>query len=200
MARIFFNKKDFAAPLSVSQISTLNERRASFSARGEQLQYDVFLSHSTKDKNIIKHIKDVLELRFGISVYIDWDEDAGTSRDEMAETVKDAMNRSKTFLIVKTDNSDESSWVPWETGYFDNKDKEKIGVLLIEDDDTAFNQETFQHREFLKSYVILGPEDSIDFINNGCSYIKKKINRNNFVNAPFVVVKPEKMVQPHRNI
>lgn len=199
MARTFYNRRDFAVPLSASQIRVLNERRASFSAEGEHAQYDVFLSHSTEDGTLIKRIRDVLEDGFGISVYIDWDEDAGTPRDEIADAVKSAMNRSKTFLIVKTDNSDDSSWVPWETGYFDNKDSDKIGVLLIEDNDSKFNHETFEHREYLKNYAILGPEDIVDFIKNGSSYIKSKLDRNNLIGAPFVVVKPERMVRPHGN-
>lgn len=199
MARKFYNRKDFAVPLSMSQIKVLNEKRASFSAMGEQVQYDVFLSHSIKDVALIKGIRDVLEYNFDISVYIDWEEDAGTPRDEIADAVKNAMNHSRTFLIVKTDNSDDSSWVPWETGYFDNKDNDKIGVLLIEDDDSEFNHKTFEHREYLKNYAILGPEDIVDFIKNGSSYIKRKIDSSNLANAPFVVVKPEKMVRPHRN-
>jgi len=196
MARKFYNRKDFAVPLSVPRMRMLEEKRAILSTMGEQVQYDVFLSHSTKDVALIKSIRDVLEDSLGISVYIDWEEDAGTPRDEMADTVKRAMNRSKTFLVIKTDNSDDSSWVPWETGYFDNKDDDKIGVLLIEDDDREFNHETFEHREYLKNYAILGPEDIIDFIKNGSSYIKRKIN---LTKAPFVVAKPEEMVRPHRN-
>lgn len=199
MARKYYNRKDFTVQLSESQIRVLNEKRASFSAMGEKVKYDVFLSHSIKDMALINGIRDVLEHHFGISVYIDWEEDAGTTRDEIADTVKTAMNRSNTFLVVKTDNSDDSSWVPWETGYFDNKDNDKIGVLLIEDEDSEFNHETFEHREYLKNYAILGPDDIVDFIKNGSSFIKRKIDSNNLVNAPFVVVKPEKMVRPHRN-
>jgi hypothetical protein len=194
MARVFFNKKDFMLPLSEAQIKVLNEKRARFSAAGEQAKYDVFLSHSTKDKKFIKALRDYLEIRFEISVYIDWEEDAGTSRDDIAEKVKAAMNRSKTFLIVKTKNSDESSWVPWETGYFDNKDKDKIGVLLIEED--GYNYTTFNHREYLKNYEILGPDDIVDFINNGSAYIRKKLS---VTHVPFVIKKPETMVKPHRN-
>ena len=196
MARKFYNRKDFAVTLSESQVRSLEEKRASFSAMGEQAEYDVFLSHSTKDMALIKRIRDILEYHFDISVYIDWDEDAGTPRYEIADIVKDAMSRSKTFLVVKTDNSDDSSWVPWETGYFDNKDNDKIGVLLVEDEDSEFNHETFEHREYLKNYVILGPDDIVDFIKNGSSYIKGRIN---LVKVPFAVVKPEKMVRPHRD-
>lgn len=197
MARKFYNRKDFAVGLSGTQIRALEEKRARFDAMGEQAQYDVFLSHSTEDMALIKHIRDVLEDSLDISVYIDWDEDAGTSRDEIADVVKSAMNRSKSFLVVKTDNSDDSSWVSWETGYFDKKDSDKIGVLLVENDDDEFNSETFEHQEYLKNYIILGPDDVVDFIKNGSSHIIKE--RTNLVNAPFAVAKPEKMVRPHRN-
>jgi len=197
MARRFYKKQDFAVPPSESEIRLLKDRRERLSAMGEHAQYDVFLSHSTDDQTLIKCIRDALELGFNISVYVDWEEDAGTPRDEIADTVKDAMNRSKTFVVVKTDNSDGSSWVPWETGYFDNKDSDRIGVLLIEDDDNEFSHETFEHREYLKNYAILGPEDIVEFIDNGGSYILKKNAPNNLVGAPFIVVKPEEMVRPH---
>ena len=196
MVRKFYNRKDFAVKLSDTQIRTLEEKRARFDAMGEQAQYDVFLSHSTEDMALIKQIRDVLEESLDISVYIDWDEDAGTSRDEIADVVKSAMNRSKSFLVVKTDNSDDSSWVSWETGYFDKKDSDKIAVLLVENDDDEFNSETFEHQEYLKNYIILGPDDVVDFIKSGSSHIK---GRTHLVNAPFAVAKPEKMVRPHRN-
>ena len=144
MARKYYNRKDFDVELSGEQIRKLEERRARFDALGEQAQYDVFLSHSIKDMALIRLIRDVLEDSLDISVYIDWDEDAGTARDEIADAVKDAMNRSMSFLVVKTDNSDDSSWVSWETGYFDKKDSDKIGVLLVEDDDNKFSSETFK--------------------------------------------------------
>lgn len=199
MARKFYNRKDFRAPLSASQVKVLSERRARVDAMGEQVQYDVFLCHSTEDIALIKAIRDVLEYNFDISVYIDWDEDAGTPRYEIADVVKAAMNRSRTFLIVKTDNSDESQWVPWETGYFDKKDDDKIGVLLIEDDESKFNHETFEHREYLRNYIILGPEDIVDFIKNGSSFVERRIDPSKLASAPFLVVRPEKMVHPHRN-
>ena len=109
MARKFYNKKDFAVELQDVQIRKLEEKRAAIDAMGEQSRYDVFLSHSTKDTVLIKQIRDVLEASFDISVYIDWDEDEGVRRDEIADAVKNGMNRSRSFLVVKTDNSDDSS-------------------------------------------------------------------------------------------
>ena len=181
MQRKFYNKKDFDVILTESQKKELKAKRYSFSNRGEQATYDVFLSHSTKDMVLIKKIRDVLESKYDISVYVDWDEDAGTPRYQIADKVKDAMGCSKTFLVVKTDNSDDSSWVSWETGYFDKEGSDKIGVLLVEDDDSGFNNETFKHQEYLRNYVILGPEDIVDFISEGSYFIKRKINNNNNV-------------------
>jgi hypothetical protein len=130
-------------------------------------------------------------------VFIDWEEDAGTPRDEIAETVKKAMNRSKSFLIVKTEDCDKSSWVPWETGYFDNIDSNKIGVLLVEDEN--FNHKTFLHREYLKNYALLGPDDIVDFIRDGNSYLNTKYGAQPQVGVPYIVKKPESMVKPHNH-
>ena len=139
------------------------------SATGRQSVYDVFLSHSTADTKLIKKIRDHLELAHDISVYIDWDEDEGTLRDDIADKVKAAMEMSCSFLVVKTDNADASSWVPWEIGYFDKKDADRIGVLLIENQE--FNHQTFHRKEYLKSYEILGPDDVVPFIRNGAKSI-----------------------------
>ena len=90
------------------------------------------------------------------------------------DRVKEAMSRSKTFLIVKTDNSDKSSWVSWETGCFEimcsspkNDNFDKIGVLLIENDSKKFTKETFEHQEYLKRYEIIGKDELQDFVKSG---------------------------------
>lgn len=198
MSKEYYSKKYFMERLSDFQLEE-HKVKKSFSAafKGKKVEYDVFLSHSTKDMALIKRIKDTLEIDFNISVYVDWDEDAGTPRYEIANVVKEAMDCSRSFLVVKTDNSDESSWVPWETGYFDKKDANKIGVLLVEDENSEFNINTFEHREFLKNYIILGPDDIIDFIESGSSYVESKAKRTIF-DIPLVVI-PEKMVRPHIN-
>jgi hypothetical protein len=196
MNRKFYNIKDFEI-LPQSKLYEFSSKRE-FIKANEGARYDVFLSHSTEDKDLIKKIRDTLENTFHISVYIDWDEDAGTPRDEIANVVKDAMNKSESFLVVKTDNSDDSSWVPWETGYFDNIKADRIGVLLVEDENKHFNHKTFLHREYLKNYVLLGPDDIIDFIKTGSNYIREKLETNKNIDPPFAVKKPEILVKPHK--
>ena len=104
----YFNVKDFAdIQLSKNFAEDRNCQVYNASAHGKQENYDVFISHSSKDKDLIKKLRSYLEDYFGLSAYIDWDEDCGMSREEVADRVKEAMSRSKTFLIVKTDNSDK---------------------------------------------------------------------------------------------
>jgi len=198
MAKKYYNINDFKITLSEEQSFSLQERRKKIDAMGDKAQFDVFLSHSTKDAALIKMIRDVLECEYNISVYIDWEEDRGTPRDEIADVVKSAMERSNSFLIVKTHDSDKSSWVSWETGYYDNKNCDKIGVLLVEDEDNKFTHETFEHQEYLKSYIIVGPEDVVDFIREGSSYIRKKVEAFNLKKFR-TVKKPKEILRPHIN-
>lgn len=166
--RQFFNVKDFKdIPIKTKEKVVA----ASDSAIGKQSYYDVFISHSSKDKMLIQKVANLLEYQCGLSAYVDWDEDSGMPREEVADTVKDVMNRCHSFLIVKTSNSDKSSWVSWETGLYDAKNPDKIGVLLIENDDTGFNLETFEHQEYLKRYQILDKNELIHFVKEGAKKV-----------------------------
>lgn len=170
----FFNVKDFKdIPINLSEVRASAESLI-LDAAGPQKTYDVFLSHSTDDAKLIKQIRAYLETKHDLSVYIDWDEDCGTSRDEIASVVKKAMLISKSFVVVKTDNSDASSWVSWETGFFDNKDADRIGVLLVEDDEKNFTHNTFIHQEYLKNYILLSKDDLLDFVKSGSKSIHEK--------------------------
>jgi hypothetical protein len=169
----FFNQK-YLDSLSTSGKS-IRSRHTDLTEDTRGKDYDVFLSHSSKDKDLVGKIRDVIEKEFGFDAYVDWDENSGMKRSEVANTVKKAMKHSKTLLIVKTKNSDESSWVSWETGYFealncqsgDNK-LDRIGVLVIEDGD--YNAEEVQisstcyHQEYLLRYTFVNEDNLRSFI------------------------------------
>lgn len=83
--------------------------------------YDIFLSHSYRDKELIYSVKFELEA-YGYKVYIDWIDDNQLSREEVtAEILKNRMDRAKSLVFVTTENSINSKWMPWELGYFDGK-------------------------------------------------------------------------------
>lgn len=91
----------------------------------------IFLSHSHKDKDLIKGLITVLAEQ-GVAVYVDWNDDSMpriTSR-ETAERIKDRIGEMELFAILATQNGLNSRWVPWETGVADQM-KPSPNILVI---------------------------------------------------------------------
>ncbi len=115
---------------AVEAASLLTKSAAEFS---EAKTYDIFLSHSIKDSDLILGVKGTLE-DLGYSVYVDWIEDKQLDRSKVtpatADLLKQRMNSSKSLLYVTTENADNSKWMPWECGYFDGL-KEKVAIAPV---------------------------------------------------------------------
>lgn len=98
--------------------------------------YDIFLSHSFADKDIIEEL--VFSLKrdydFDYSIYIDWIEDPNLERTnvqkETASKLKLRMKNCKSLLYVTSENHSKSKWMPWELGYFDGF-RNRVGILPI---------------------------------------------------------------------
>lgn len=98
-------------------------------------RYDVFLSHSSLDRDLVLKIKAILNSK-GLSVYIDWVEDQGALKRELtsADTAKvliERIRKSRAILYIKTAQSSQSLWTPWELGFAQAIGK-KITVLEVE--------------------------------------------------------------------
>lgn len=96
--------------------------------------FDIFLSHSSKDKQLILGVKQFIE-DSGYSVYIDWVDDPQLDRANVnvqtADVLRTRMKQSKFLLYVDSNNATASKWMPWELGYFDGYKPNKIGILPI---------------------------------------------------------------------
>ncbi len=109
--------------------------------------YDIFLSHSFKDSELILGLKNILE-DFGYSVFVDWIDDPQLDRShvskETAKKLRERMQSSKSLFFVTTENANNSKWMPWECGYFDGI-KEKVAILPIKKTSTnnAFNGQEY---------------------------------------------------------
>jgi hypothetical protein len=105
----------------------------SASAFNHLKSYDVFLSHSVKDAELILGMKGLIE-DLGYSVYVDWIDDPEFDRMNVskntAKKLRDRMNSSKSLFFVTTENADNSKWMPWECGYFDGI-KEKVAIIPV---------------------------------------------------------------------
>lgn len=140
----FFNKNDLLSVgrkevnnqiYSENSSSILKRRYINFQS---SKTYDIFLSHSFQDADLILGFTKELEKR-GYSVYVDWIEDGQLDRSNVntatANQLKFRMKHCKCLLYISTDNSSFSKWMPWELGYFDGM-KGKIAVVPVVDSDT----------------------------------------------------------------
>lgn len=127
--------------------------------------FDIFLSHSYADKQIIPQLKYQLE-KMGYSVYVDWITDRLLSREDVnkrtAEILQQRMKQSRCLIYATSDNSKKSRWMPWELGYFDGVKTKMVGILPIKRYTNNFKDD-FKGEEYLGLYY----------------YIEKALNQNN---------------------
>ncbi|MDN2714397.1 MULTISPECIES: toll/interleukin-1 receptor domain-containing protein [Janthinobacterium] len=121
-------------------------------------RYDVFLSHSTKDADIVLGVKLVLEEQ-GKSVYVDWIEDAELDRTkvtpETAALLRERMKSCSSLIFIATDNSSTSKWTPWELGYFDGIKQGGVAILPVLEEWRS----SFEGQEYLGLYPIVEKSD-----------------------------------------
>ena len=114
--------------------------------------FDIFLSQSTSDAEIILGVKGVLE-DYGKTVYVDWLEDPQLDRSHVtpatAEVIRSRMRQCKSLVYVHSENSGSSKWMPWELGYFDGFSS-AVAILPV-----TKKGESFRGQEYLGIYPYL---------------------------------------------
>lgn len=115
-------------------------------------QYDIFLSHSIKDKEVILGLAQELK-ELGFTVYVDWVNDPQLDRSNVnkftAELLQLRMKSCNSLLFAYSNNSPSSKWMPWELGYFDGI-KNRVAVLQIVPTDDQGKK--FPGQEYLELY------------------------------------------------
>ncbi|SHJ63545.1 TIR domain-containing protein [Malonomonas rubra DSM 5091] len=114
---------------------------------GSYEQFDVFLSHSINDAELVLGVKCLLEDQ-GLKVYVDWVVDPHLSRDEVnretAKLIRERMKQSKSLIYIATESSTDSKWMPWELGYFDGFSSGSVAILpLMEKSYSAFKGQEY---------------------------------------------------------
>jgi hypothetical protein len=99
-------------------ITSINEQKEHSSLK----TYDIFLSHSSKDAELVQGLKLSLE-DLNYTVYIDWIDDPQLDRSRVTKStalvLQQRMRQSKSLIYAYTENGSMSKWMPWELGYFD---------------------------------------------------------------------------------
>jgi hypothetical protein len=115
--------------------------------------YDVFLSHSSNDGDVIGGVKELLEAR-GLAVYVDW-ADESLDRNNVtpgtAAVLRGRMRVSESLIFATSENSAHSKWMPWELGFFDGLKSNRIAILPV----LSFRDQAFKGLEYLGLYSLI---------------------------------------------
>ncbi|KHN56275.1 toll/interleukin-1 receptor domain-containing protein [Pectobacterium fontis] len=110
-----------------------------------------FLSHSSKDKDLVIGAMQVIQNHGGI-VYVDEidPEMPPYTTDETAALLKQRIIQTKRFVLLTSSNSKDSRWVPWELGIADGaKGLGKIAIFPASDTE---GQDSWTSWEYLGLY------------------------------------------------
>ena len=102
--------------------------------------FDLFISHSYKDKEIVSDVVRKAN-KHGLNCYVDWTADNDFLKrslvsDYTKEVLKARMKQSKKLLFLSSFNSRESEWVAFELQYYQKEIQNEILMILIDGEDT----------------------------------------------------------------
>lgn len=125
------------------------------SNKPETGMYDVFLSHSFRDAQLILGLRNLLTDQ-GLRVYVDWIDDPELDRSSVsastAARLRGKMQQSKSLVYATSRTASRSRWMPWELGYFDgHQDGSNISILPVENG----GGEDFEGQEYLGLYKVI---------------------------------------------
>ena len=153
-----FTERDLKQKGSVEALRGYYQRSASailkenYDSFSNTKTYDVFLSHSFLDAEVILGLKLALEEK-NFTVYVDWIEDKQLNRNNVnsgtANQLRNRMRKCKSLFFATSDNSSNSKWMPWELGYFDGL-KNKVAIIPIKK--SSFDSNNFSGQEYLGLY------------------------------------------------
>lgn len=128
--------RDYSNRLRYDRIALANTK-----SRDVHAQVTIFLSHSSKDRELAQGLVYYLA-SLGIAVYVDWNDSdlPRVTNRETADKLKAQIKSNSLFMILATDNALESKWVPWEIGIADQcKDEQSILLVPVADASGRFD-------------------------------------------------------------
>lgn len=116
----------FASKITITEQASVRKRAEERSPKGA-----TFLSHSTKDAELVAGAIQLLE-GHGAQVYIDKKDPQlpPYTNKATASGLKSRISDSDKFVLLASENSKDSRWVPWELGLADGYNGlERVAIL-----------------------------------------------------------------------
>lgn len=120
-------------------------------AEARSPQGSTFLSHSSKDAELLPGVITILE-RHGAFVYVDKKDESlpPTTSRNTAAILRGRIKQCRKFVLLTTRNSKDSRWMPWELGLADGY-KNTDNLAIFPGVDTSMDR-TWAEREYLGLY------------------------------------------------
>lgn len=180
-------RKRFANERQIRQSNTRYFSATDIITEGRQIgdsvkTYDIFLSHSSNDNELIAGLKLLLQ-DMGYSIYVDWNDSALNPNHvtpKTADVLRKRMVQCRSLIYAFSENASNSKWMPWELGYFDALKNSRVAVLPIRQD--AYK--AYSGSEYVGLYYHVqidkaqGGKDAI-WVHNG----EKYVNYKNWING-----------------
>ena len=151
----FFTKEEArSAARTRTVISSERLLDEAVAATSDTQMFDIFLSHASKDAELVLGIKTLLEQQ-GLDVYVDWvvdtQLDLSSVSKSTAQLLRKRMAQSNSLIYMATASASNSKWMPWELGYFDGLRKRNVAILPLMDRPT----DVFAGQEYLGLYPLV---------------------------------------------
>jgi hypothetical protein len=114
---------------------------------------NLFLSHSLSDLDHVKYAVDLLEQN-GARVYIDVADAsiANANATDAAKRLRNAIRETRRLVVLVTENTKTSRWIPWEMGLADaTTGVDRIALLPLRSSGTA--SELWAKQEYFELYA-----------------------------------------------
>jgi len=131
--------------------SEISNKKAFLERKATSKYYNTFLSHSSKDEELLTGVIQILENN-GASVYID-NGDKRLPKNPTPETAKilrNSIGECSRFVLFVTNNSKESIWIPWELGLADGL--KLASTITLFPSAEKFYETTWAEQEYLGLY------------------------------------------------
>jgi len=92
------------------------------------MKYNIFISYSTKDFEVVKKFQAILENTPDLNVFVA--EDSVKAGEKLGGKIQNAIKNSQLFLLLWSKNSKESEWVSQEIGIAKQAEKDILPIIL----------------------------------------------------------------------
>jgi len=167
----------------LNEATSIDSAYKQFSQDAGRIQvFDIFLSHSYADKKGALGIKNILEIDFNYSVYIDWIDDSDLDRNSVsfttAKRIRERMTKCKCLFYATSTNAFTSKWMPWETGLMDGL-KNRVAICPFID---TSETDSFSGQEYLGIYPYVTINTTVG---SNTEYLWIRNNINTYVRFDF---------------